>query len=561
MAITINLTSSTGVNFNADFDSFFADMTPTGWPYILGGSSTFEGRQIVLLDEIEAGHERDTKTIVVDGKDVNYYFNDHTLSGTMTSIRIGTLGDSYVPADGSFTTNSSGLISNINTSIEITGLNIYNAYRERGDFHDTTYGLMGGSHEGGGTSDPTKLESFLWAQGHNVNGSSGADTYSGTRFADVINGNSGNDTLTGNQGNDRINGGAGTDTAAYSGARANYTWSKNTDGSWTITDSRSNGDGTDTLTSIENLKFSDGTVALTDDPTEQPDPGQGTPGNDILKGTDGNDRLLGEAGDDQLSGLAGNDVLNGGAGDDSLYGGAGNDTIYAGEGNDEAYGGTGNDLIYGAAGTDILGGGDGDDSVYGGAGNDTIYAGAGRDQVYGSAGNDVVYGAAGDDFVGGAAGDDELYGGAGNDAIYGGDGDDRLSGGDGNDSLFGGAGSDRLVGGKGADTLYGGAGSDVFAFTAVSDSTVNASGRDTIFDFGTGDRIDLSRLDANSGTTGDQAFSFVGNNAFSNTAGELRVEVSGSKTTIYGDVDGDGQADFAIDLDNAPSLSAGDFLL
>lgn len=558
MTITINLTSTSGVNFNADFDGFFADMTPTGWPYILGGASTFEGRQIVLLDEVEAGQERDTKTIVIDGKDVNYYFNDHTLSGTMTSIRLATLGNSYDPVDGSFTQNSSGLITDISTSIEITGLNIYNAYRERGDFHDVTYGLMGGSHEGGGTSDPGGLEDFLWAEGHTVNGSSGADTYSGTRFADTINGNGGNDTLRGNQGNDRINGGAGTDTAVYSGAMANYTWAKNANGSWTITDKRANGDGTDTLTDIENLRFSDKTVQVTDGPGEQPDPGQGTPGNDTIQGTSGADRLIGDAGNDMLSGQAGNDVLNGGTGNDSLYGGAGNDTIYSGDGNDEAYGGTGNDIVYGAAGTDILGGGEGDDSVYGGAGNDTIYAGAGRDQVYGSDGNDLIYGAAGDDFVGGSAGNDELYGGAGNDELYGGDGDDRLSGGDGNDALFGGAGADRLVGGKGADVLYGGAGSDTFVFSALSDSTVNVSGRDVVSDFGggAGDRIDLSRLDANSVTAGDQAFTFIGDSAFSNTAGELRIDDSGAATVIYGDVDGDGKADFAIDIGNTSIIES-----
>jgi serralysin len=80
---------------------------------------------------------------------------------------------------------------------------------------------------------------------------------------DVIFGNAANNRLTGGRGNDVIDGRGGTDTAVYSGNAANYSWSANADGSWTIVDHRSGSpDGTDTLRNIEVLQFADGQVAL-----------------------------------------------------------------------------------------------------------------------------------------------------------------------------------------------------------------------------------------------------------------------------------------------------------
>ena len=72
-----------------------------------------------------------------------------------------------------------------------------------------------------------------------------------------------------------------------------------------------------------------------------------------------------------------------------------------------------------------------------------------------------------------------------------------------------------LNGGAGADVLTGGAGADVFRFSALTDSTVAVGGRDTIRDFVSGDKIDLHLIDANASLAGDQAFGFIGTNAFS----------------------------------------------
>ncbi len=94
-----------------------------------------------------------------------------------------------------------------------------------------------------------------------LTGGNGDDTISGLGGNDIINGSGGNDLLTGGAGNDTIDGGAGLfDTAVYSGARAQYTLSFINTGNLagTVIDTVPGRDGTDTLTNVEFLKFSDG---------------------------------------------------------------------------------------------------------------------------------------------------------------------------------------------------------------------------------------------------------------------------------------------------------------
>jgi Ca2+-binding RTX toxin-like protein len=118
-----------------------------------------------------------------------------------------------------------------------------------------------------------------------------------------------------------------------------------------------------------------------------------------------------------------------------------------------------------------------------------------------------------------------------------------------------------LTGGSGQDMLYGGADGDRFVFEALSDSTTGA-GSDIIRDFVAGsDTIDLAAIDANAGLAGDQAFTFIGNGAFTHQAGELRAVFTATKTVITGDVDGNGTADFQILLNGQVTLQETDFLL
>jgi hypothetical protein len=68
------------------------------------------------------------------------------------------------------------------------------------------------------------------------------------------------------------------------------------------------------------------------------------------------------------------------------------------------------------------------------------------------------------------------------------------------------------------------------------------------------DTIDLSTIDAVRGG-GNQKFSWIGSDAFSGDAGELRF----ARGLIQGDTDGDKRADFEIRVTG--SVTAGDLIL
>jgi Ca2+-binding RTX toxin-like protein len=338
------------------------------------------------------------------------------------------------------------------------------------------------------------------------------------------------------------------------------------------------------------------------------------------------DSLTGGAGRDTLDGGAGNDTLAGGQNDDIYFvdhpadvvleavGGGGFDAVYtrvnyglragqeveqlaatglglgqaialtgnefsqsliSGSGNDDLNGSGGADFLTANAGNDRLNGGTGIDVMNGGLGDDVYFVDNIGDVVVELAGegSDAVYASATYQLSGGA--DVELLGTTGlapgqaitlfgngfAQSIIGATGGDTLFGFGGNDSLVGNEGDDTLDGGAGDDGLRGGAGADVFQFTAVSDST---GAGDNIFDFLTAvDKIDLSLIDANVNVEGNHAFTYIGSNAFSGTAGELRVESSGGLVNVLGDVDGDGVADLIIHLYNTLGVTpnAGDFVL
>jgi serralysin len=122
----------------------------------------------------------------------------------------------------------------------------------------------------------------------------------------------------------------------------------------------------------------------------------------------------------------------------------------------------------------------------------------------------------------------------------GGSARDYLVGNDVANKLSGNGGDDVLDGGKGNDIYTGGTGADEFR---VSETGYN----DKITDFTTGvDKIRLSEIDANSGLAGNQAFTYIGNAAFSGSAGQLRAYTQGGEHYLAGDVNGDGLADFTI---------------
>ena len=148
---------------------------------------------------------------------------------------------------------------------------------------------------------------------------------------------------------------------------------------------------------------------------------------------------------------------------------------------------------------------------------------------------------------------DIMYGTAKADVIHGKGGIDVILGGDGNDSIAGGHDKDWMAGQSGDDT---------FIFTSVQDSLPGEAHRDVICDWGFGkDKIDLHLIDANAVTAGDQAFSWIGSNAFSGKAGELHVRYEGNTTIVEGTVNPDTVADFQIQINGKVFLAALDFLL
>ena len=107
-----------------------------------------------------------------------------------------------------------------------------------------------------------------------VQGSQFSDTLTGDSQANQLEGMGGDDTLRGGGGFDQLDGGSGIDTAEYSGARANYRLARATAGTYFLTDTRvGSPEGTDVLTSIEQLKFSDTTTDLSWASTLAPNPG------------------------------------------------------------------------------------------------------------------------------------------------------------------------------------------------------------------------------------------------------------------------------------------------
>lgn len=321
----------------------------------------------------------------------------------------------------------------------------------------------------------------------------------------------------------------------------------------------------------------------------------------------GHDTITGTNGSDHLRGFGGNDVLNGGLGADMLFGGIGADTLNGAGGNDNLFGDDGADVLNGGDGADFLNGGMHADKLFGNAGNDTLDGGfdgandtldggLGIDTVrYGDifsmdatgvtidlrnsttaqntvrAGNDLiknienVVGSDYNDKLIGNAANNLLNGDLGNDTLSGNDGADRLLGYDGNDSLLGGNGNDTLFGGDGRDTMTGGADSDVFYFDSVWDS-LPGSNRDIITDFVHGvDKINLRWIDANQMIDGDQAFdatiaSGAGFTSFSGIGvGKLYFDTTNK--ILYGNNDGDIQADFSIKLNGVTTLDGADFVL
>ena len=300
------------------------------------------------------------------------------------------------------------------------------------------------------------------------------------------------------------------------------------DGMWMMLGS-STGGGSSTG-SITDGSTTDGSA--TSDPITLPPTDTSSPTVEI-DGTSGADQLSATGnGTVWVHGLGGNDTITGNAGDHWLFGDTGNDTFIVSD--------TATHVIENLA-----------------EGTDTVQASidyALPDNVE----NLVLQSGA---HIGTGNGlDNVITGNNDGNTLSGLGGNDTLNAGSGNDKLYGGDGNDRLIGGAGNDTLYGGAGNDTFIYTNADLGGRRVSYIDTIMDFATGDKIDLSAIDAATKARGNNAFTFIGDADFTGTAGQLHYYTDGSHTYICGDRNGDKVADFSICLDGLHTLHSSDFV-
>jgi hypothetical protein len=121
---------------------------------------------------------------------------------------------------------------------------------------------------------------------------------------------------------------------------------------------------------------------------------------------------------------------------------------------------------------------------------------------------------------------------------------------------------DIITGGLGKDIMSGGLGNDKFNFDSIAES-VKGANRDVIEDFRhkQRDHIDLAGIDAKNGVGGNQKFTFIGTQHFDHHKGELHFVRHAGFVIVEGDVNGDGRADFQVQVDHVATLGKGDFIL
>ncbi|WP_459742327.1 beta strand repeat-containing protein, partial [Pseudomonas sp. 3A(2025)] len=540
---------------------------------------------------------------------VNVQFSGYTLGANIEHGRISTTAAANITGNSLSNTLYAGAGNNV--IMGGTGTEIDTAsYADAASAVRVSLAITTGQATlGSGTDTLINIE--------NLTGSNFNDTLTGSAGNNVLNGGAGNDSMAGGAGNDVYYvhqnadvvieaANAGTDTV-YSYATS-YTLSANVENGRILATTASNlygnalnnvihagsgnnvlagGAGTDTLSYLYGVTGSNGVKVSLASTTAQATGGSGS---DTLSGFE---NLTGSGNNDSLTGSSGNNVLDGGLGNDTLTGGAGDDTYVinnssdviiekAGEGTDTVnvqFSGytlganIENGRISTTAAADITGN-NLSNTLYAGAGNNVIIGGTGAeiDTVsYASASSAVkvslaittsqaTLGSGTDTLVN----IENLVGSNFNDLLTGSAGNNVLNGGAGNDSLSGGNGNDTLIGGAGKDTLVGGAGNDVFDFNAASETGITSATWDVISGFVRGqDKIDLSTIDANTTTLTNDAFdSLIVGAAFSGrftSVGDLYFD--NKAQVLYGNIDADADAEFAIQLIGVSTLSTADLVL
>jgi Ca2+-binding RTX toxin-like protein len=381
-------------------------------------------------------------------------------------------------------------------------------------------------------------------------GNSSANTVRDNGGIDNVSTDAGADTVFVGLGNDSFNGGSGTDTLDFSGATT-------VTGINLITGKATGGLGSDSFSGFEIIvgsKLHDTITAA----------GKGA---DIRAGA-GNDTVFSGIGkfgsDDTLDGGAGTDTLSYANYNNNLVGisfglpngfvsGIGIDSVK----NFEIYLGSNfGDSFLGTAAAETFGGLGGNDLAEGGGGADRLDGGSGLNTLtYANSADGITINLATGAGSGGDAAGDSV---ANFQNVVGSTSGDRI---------IGTLGDNVITGGRSSDTLTGNGGNDRFVYTQELMGRPPGVRMDLITDFSVGDKIDLSDIDADKNTVGNQAFRFDGfsaSGANSGTAASLVYTHFSGFTYIYLDVDGGGfggASDLEIALPGQGTLTAGDFIL
>jgi Ca2+-binding RTX toxin-like protein len=361
--------------------------------------------------------------------------DDNILAGAGDDLLYGNAGNDWL--DGGDGYDRVGYYSGATAGVTVD-LNLQGVQQDTGQGLDVLVSIENVSGTRfGDTLTGDDGDNVLWGSAATLNG------VVSTENNDTLSGGGGNDLLIAGIGNHVIDGGDGIDTFRFTEngvPETGITLSLLLAG-----EAQASGNGSWTLTGIENLSGGIGNDSLTGDGNANVLAGD--LGDDMLSGGAGDDTLYGDGQimwDDQdtgrsgpatttadatgeyVGGVSGNDILEGGLGDDVIDGGGGIDTAsYAnaaggvqaflyrlGNGNGESAGADGFDILSnienltGSAFNDQLGGNNLDNVLEGGDGHDGLR---------GNGGNDVLLGGAGDDFLNGSAGDDYIDGGSGSD--------------------------------------------------------------------------------------------------------------------------------------------------
>ena len=119
----------------------------------------------------------------------------------------------------------------------------------------------------------------------------------------------------------------------------------------------------------------------------------------------------------------------------------------------------------------------------------------------------------------------------------------KITGNNNKNNLKGQNGKDKIYGRGGKDVLTGGAKADQFIYKSINDSGTTGATKDVITDFSGVDKINLAKVDADQGTSGNQELVFIGERQFSE-AGEVRFK----NGLLSVNTDDDLKADMQINL-------------